>query len=380
MSLPLSTYLSLLLCVVTPLFTRAMARRGWLPDGLSPIILCYLTGILVSNLRLWPVQQTVGEAIAGGSMLLGLPLLLFAVRIQESWQHARRMLLAFSLCCLAGLICTGITGVLMATQVTDSWKVAGMLTGLYTGGTPNVQAIGLALAAPPGYLVLIQAADVLLGGSYLLGLITFLPRLYARWFTESTVTASERPETFTVSALPLRQQFPQFLAGASITLAALGMTWLITGGLDNLTWIILLLTTGGLLAGATPRVQRLGNTYPLGEYFILVFCVALGLLADFRVLADQGMELLYFSAIALGSLTIGHLLLCKWFRIDRDTVILSYVAACYGPVFVVQVAAALKNRQLLAAGIAASLLGFGIGNYLGIGLAFVVRWLTGFTG
>ncbi len=100
-------------------------------------------------------------------------------------------------------------------------------------------------------------------------------------------------------------------------------------------------------------------------------------MADFRELASNGMDLLYFSALALSSTTLLHLLLCRAFGIDRDTTILSSVAGFYGPIFVVQVATALKNQRLLAAGVAVSLLGFGIGNYLGIGLAYLVRWLGG---
>ena len=180
--------------------------------------------------------------------------------------------------------------------------------------------------------------------------------------------------------IPFRQQLPQLAVGVTVTLISVGLTWLFTGGLDNLTILILLLTTVALLVGNTSAIRRVGNTYPLGEYFILVFCVALGLMADFRALAADGMDLLYFSALALVSTTLLHLVLCKLFKVDRDTVILSYVAGFYGPVFVVQVAAALKNQRLLAAGIAVSLLGFGIGNYLGIGVASAVRWLSSLAG
>jgi uncharacterized membrane protein len=145
--------------------------------------------------------------------------------------------------------------------------------------------------------------------------------------------------------------------------------------LSNLTALILILTTLSLLVSVSSVPKKIGNSYPLGEYFILVFCVALGLMADFRELAAKGMDLLYFSALALVATTLLHLLLCKIFGVDRDTVILSYVAGFYGPVFVVQVAAALRNKHLLAAGIAVSLLGFGIGNYLGISVAYLVKHL-----
>ncbi|MFT6721794.1 MAG: putative membrane protein [Neolewinella sp.] len=367
---------SIALCLAFPFFARYGERSGLFPSWLSSIIACYLIGILVSNLRLWEVDNGQMEAVAGASMLIGLPLLLFAVRIRESLKYARQMLFGFLLCCVAGLLCTGVVGYLMTGQLPDSWKVAGMLVGLYTGGTPNVQAIGLALEAPSEYLVLVQAADVLLGGSYLLGLVTFLPAVYARFFRPSEAGDDEEIEDLN-DRVALPKQLIQLGAGLAVTAASVGTTYLLTGGLSNLTVLILVLTTLSLAVSMSPIPDSIGNSYPLGEYFILIFCVALGLMADFRALAADGMELLYFSALALISTTLLHLILCKLFDVDRDTVILSYVAGFYGPVFVVQVAAALKNKRLLAAGIAVSLFGFGIGNYLGIGLAYGIRWLKG---
>lgn len=367
--------LCLALCVGFPFFARYGERSGLFPAWLSSIIACYLVGILVSNLRLWEVDNKAMESVAGASMLLGLPLLLFSVRIRESWQFAGRMLLAFALCCISGLICTGLVGYFLHDQLTDSWKIAGMLVGLYTGGTPNVQAIGLALEAPSEYMVLVQAADVLLGGSYLLGLVTFLPAVYSRFFPPSLTGDSEGAASLT-DRVTWQEQLPQMAVGLVVTLLSVGLVYLFTGAISNLTLLILLLTSLSLLVSVSPIPRIIGNSYPLGEYFILVFCVALGLMADFRALAADGMDLLYFSALALISATLLHLLLCKLFNVDRDTVILSYVAGFYGPVFVVQVAAALKNQRLLAAGIAVSLLGFGIGNYLGIGLAYLLVYLV----
>ena len=368
--------LSLVLCIGFPFFARYGEQSKLFPSWLSSIIACYLIGILVSNLRLWEVDNGAMETIAGASMLIGLPLLLFAVRVKESLQHAGRMLLAFGLCCIAGLFCTALVGYYMNGIVPEAWKVGGMLVGLYTGGTPNVQAIGLALEAPSEYLVLVQAADVLLGGSYLLGLVTFLPTVYGYFFPPTEKEEAEAT-TFLTDRVPFLQQLPQLGVGLSVTMASVGVVYLLTGEVSNLTALILTLTTFSLLVSVSKVPARIGNSYPLGEYFILVFCVALGLMADFRALAADGMDLLYFSALALYSTTLLHLLLCKLFKVDRDTVILSYVAGFYGPVFVVQVAAVLKNKQLLAAGIAVSLLGFGIGNYLGIGLAYFIRWWSG---
>ncbi len=348
---------------------------------MSSIVACYLVGIMVSNLRLWEVPQPIVRQLAEGSMLLGLPLLLLAIRLKESLRFAKKMLFSFALCCLAGMLCTALVGWYLAGQLADSWKIAGMLTGLYTGGTPNVNAIGLALDAPPSYLVLVQAADVLLGGAYLLGLISFLPAFYSRFFHPTPV----RDESPISEAAPMVSDGSNslwvivryILLALAITASSLGLCYLSTGALSNATLIILLISTLGLVASNWSLLKSWGDSYPIGEYFILIFCVALGLLADFRQLASEGMDLLYFSALALGSTTLLHLLLCYYWKLDRDTVILSSVAAFYGPVFVVQVATAIQNKSLIAAGLAVSLLGFGLGNYLGIGVAYAVRYFSG---
>ena len=366
--------LGVALAVLFPVLAHVATRRRWVPQWTSTIILCYGVGILVANLRLWPIDKEVMEGVAGGGMLIGLPLLLFSVRIQDLSRYGSRMLVSFMLCCLAGLLCTGATAYLFRATIPDGWQIAGMLTGLYTGGTPNVQAIGLALEAPPEYVVLIQAADVLLGGSYLIGLVSFLPALYGRFFPSTPEGESgKQTETAPVQST-LLQRGVQLAWSLAIVLFSVLLARLLTGSWLAPTALILAVTTLSILFTLTPFADRIGNAYPLGEYFVLVFCVALGLLADFRQLAAEGSELLRFSAVALATTTLLHLLLAKAFRIDRDTVILSSVAAFYGPVFVVQVAAAIRNTRLLAAGMAVSLLGFGIGNYLGIGLAYALRW------
>ncbi|MEL7159361.1 MAG: DUF819 family protein, partial [Bacteroidota bacterium] len=299
---------------------------------------------------------------------------LFVVRVADSLTYARSMLLAFALCCFGGLLCTGVVGYLMTDKIPGAWQISGMLVGLYTGGTPNVQAIGYILDAPADYIFLVQAADILLGGSYLFGLVTFLPAVYARFFRPSATGGEVQASTLT-EHIPFRRQIPQLGWGILVAGVSAGGCFLLTGGISNQTVMFLLLTTLALVIATSPLSARIGNSYPLGEYFVLVFCVALGLMADFRALLENGMDLLYFSALALISATVLHLLLCKLFDVDRDTVMLSYVAGFYGPVFVVQMAAVLKNQRLLAAGIAVSLLGFGVGNYLGFGLAYFVRWL-----
>ena len=109
---------------------------------------------------------------------------------------------------------------------------------------------------------------------------------------------------------------------------------------------------------------------------MLVFCVAIGMLADFSKLVEEGGMILVFTACVMFSAILLHYFLAALLRIDRDTVMITSTAAIMGPVFVGQIASVIQNKQLVFSGMASGLMGYAIGNYLGIGLGYLLKvWL-----
>jgi len=53
------------------------------------------------------------------------------------------------------------------------------------------------------------------------------------------------------------------------------------------------------------------------------------------------------------------------------------VAGVFGPAFIIPVAKALKNDEIILPGILCGILGYAIGNYLGIGLGSILLRLCG---
>jgi uncharacterized membrane protein len=72
-----------------------------------------------------------------------------------------------------------------------------------------------------------------------------------------------------------------------------------------------------------------------------------------------------------------HGLFCKIFKIDTDTYIITSVSAICSPPFVPVVAGALKNKEIILSGLTTGIIGYAIGNYLGVGLAYVFRAMLG---
>ncbi len=351
---------------------------GVLPEWLSPVVLCYAVGILLKNTGLIPLNDQWSTTATEVSILFAIPLLLYATDLRRWLSYAGSSLLSFGLCLLSGVFATMVAAYWFLDDLPDTWRLAGMLAGIYTGGTPNMQAIGLALKAPQETIILVNAADVLLGGVYLLLLTSVVPKWLNALlpvFQHTKAAAAEKSLPDPYRAFNYRHA----IGATSLTIlvigSALGLTWLVYGGLDQLAFLILMLTSLSLAVSFIPAVRNWENTFETGEYFLLIFCVALGMLADLQSIVDKGLGIVQFTATALTGTILLHLLLARLFRIDRDTFLFTSVAAIYGPPFIGQIASITGNRQLILSGIAMGLLGYAIGNYLGIGLAYLLQWL-----
>lgn len=364
---------TILLTLVFPFVATKLEKHPKIPTFFSAVVICYAVGIILGNIVPQFINTKLAEQLAGGSMLIALPLLLFSSKLKENWKLAGPGMFSYILCVIAGLIATALTAWYFHDSQPEGWKAAGMLAGLYTGGTPNMLAIGIAVEAPSDFIVLLQSADIVGGGIYLLLLMTVIHPLLGRFLPSFKVPQVEHVELEEDKGK--HEGVLPFLLSLGIGASAAGLTYLFTGSLANSTMLILLLTSLSLGISMIPRVSNMSNAYSQGEYFLLVFCVGIGLMANFKTMLDEGLALLAFLLIAKFSLILLHWLFARFFKIDRDTVIISSVAALYGPVFIAQITSSIKNKRLLAPGIALSLLGLAIGNYLGIMVANMAKWL-----
>jgi len=80
----------------------------------------------------------------------------------------------------------------------------------------------------------------------------------------------------------------------------------------------------------------------------------------------------YVILVEVGSLFI-HALLSIFFKVDTDNVIIVSTALACSPPFVPVVAGALRNKEIILAGITVGIIGYAIGNYLGISMAIILQ-------
>ena len=414
----------ILFYLLTPVLLIYLSHVSKTFNKIGAVVMAYAIGLLVGNIGLFPRASTPFKAILAGNpsvpreellgylaagkisesdltlnqigsvqdtimsvaILIALPLLLFSLDIKRWIKMAKEALLSLILG-VSSLIIVVVAGYfLFKDHIAESWKVAGMLCGVYTGGTPNLAAIGTALDVSPNTFVLTHTYDLVLGSICLLFLLTgaqkvfnlILPHFnesHERFNLKKVVGENEGIDNY-LGMLTRR--------GAIQLTKALGLSALILGvafGISLLApkssqtvIIILSITTMGLLLGTLKSISSIEKTFQLGMYFIIVFSLVVSSMADLSSMFQiDFLHLFMYVALTVFGSMIVHVFLSYLFRVDSDTTIITISALTFSPPFIPVVAAALKNKEIIITGITSGILGYAFGNYLGVALAYFLK-------
>ena len=342
----------------------------------SPIVLCYAAGILLSIINKERVNLffNVATWISQFSILVAIPLLLYGSSSIKRLSGYKRLGLSFFFASLSSAISCFTVAWWFQNDHTSFAQIGAMLTGLYIGGTPNMQAIGFALKGDPKLTVQLTAADALIGGSYLVLLTSIVPVLtsYVLPRFKETVANDDPISISTPIKMERRDYFILLFFTLGWLSVLLGLLYTFKQ-IDNTAIILFFITGISIILSFLKFIdKRSASSFKLGEYLLLVFALSLSIQGKWSDIT-RGSNLLFIitAASMYGSIGI-HLILSKLFRIDRDTFLISSTAAIYGPPFVTQIASVIKNKYLLMPGILAGLLGYAIGNYIGLAVYYLL--------
>jgi uncharacterized membrane protein len=361
-----------------PWLSRRISEHYSRISWLSPVVQCYALGIILGNQPFLPLESSWSHRLTEATVVLGIPFLLYATDLPAWIKQARPTLLAFGACVLSAFILSVGVALTLGAEHPNNWQVAGMLVGVYSGGIQNLNAVGLTLGAPEHVFVYLNAADIVCGGVLLLFLTSIAQRVYSWVLPEPVLQKIKSPATKMQSSgsWTWRDQLAAVLLTVFIAGASAALTWLFTGSLENIALLLLLLTALSVASSLHPRVRSWDGSSRTGDYLLLIFCIAIGSLADFSQVWQEGFELLRWTAIVVFGTLLMQILLCRWMKIDYDTVLISATAALYGPVFIGQVASSLRRTDLIFCGISLGLGGYALGNFLGYLTGILVQSLS----
>lgn len=378
--MPFATIVQVLIMLAFPIIVIEIVKRNKLAGMVGPVILCYAVGLVAGNLPDSPVDTTLSQTVSEAMVPLAISLMLLSTRFMAWLKYAKQTAKSFALAVVAVLVSAFAVSAYFHVEemgVEDIWKLSGMMVGVYTGGTPNLAAIGTALGISNEVFIVLNACDLMLSALYLVLLLSVAQKIALK-FLPSFVPreTDDRDETFHYQRLqqmtPKRKIGLSLLSAFGISVAivasSIGFSMLVAGAITAPA-VILSVTTLSIGASFIKKVRFLPRTYEFGEYFLLVFCIGIGSISNFQeMLAASPEVLFYVTCVFVGTLAI-HFLLSWIFRIDADTTLITSVAGIFGPAFIGPVASVLKNKDIVVSGLTTGLVGYAIANYLGIGMA-----------
>jgi uncharacterized membrane protein len=371
------TIIQILLTVVAPVLIL-IYQKNKIINFLSPVVACYALGIILANIPGLELSGEVSKLSTEASVPLAIPLLLFGTDFIRWFRLAKSTVISFVLIVVTVCIVSATVSLGFKDHLENYWQIAGMLVGVYTGGTPNMTAIGMGLGVEENVFILMNGADLLMGASYLLFILTIGIKLIGRFLPEFKSSGNNDHEDVMTCwdgisiSNKIRNSFFLILMSGAILGISLGLNAILFEK-DQVAFIILVITSLGIAASFNTKIRKFKGSYEVGQYLLLVFCVGIGSMANINELLNGSwLYVVFLGAVMLLSITI-HIILCKIFKIDRDTAIITSVAGIFGPPFVGPVAEQLKNREIVVSGLTSGLIGYAVGNYLGIAVAYLVK-------
>ena len=396
-------WLIAMFCLV-PAGVLWLCRKYPIFDKIGPVMILYAIGLVLANIPM-PVEMKTLQGIIPTIMIpLAIPMMLFGCTFKTSEISLQVRLVA------SGVIsvCLAVVGgyLIFGDGIHQGAEIGGMLAGKCTGGTLNAAAIKEGLRISDNTYILLTTYDIVICFLYFVFLLAGGIRLF-RWLygekTRREISAEDakaiKEEMAAVKANPYKglwskEGFKQIFGVLGTTIVvvivAAGLSyligWIFDADLANFMnekkggWFmapfILMLTTIGIGLSFAKPIQKFDKSYDLGMYLIYIFSLAIASMADLSNL--QIMENLHMIAYLAFTIFVSlfvHAIICRFLKVDADSMVISSVAFINSPPFVPMISNAMKNRAALVTGITSGLMGYAVGNYLGILMAKLLHLL-----
>lgn len=391
------TVIAIIIIFCLPVPIVWLTRRNKILGAIGAIACCYIVGFALSTIGLSPVDYDKGltTTIAYVLVALSIPLILFSIDLRAVKKLTKSVIIGYSMC-IVSVIAVAVAMFFITLNFFPSANLSAMIVGLYTGGTPNMNAIGASMNADSSVLSAANVSDTLVGGIYFLFLISIGPKVYRFLLNRrkkplesavATPMAEEGAEneqeevnsahakddfTFGIS-IKDKKSILKLLGAFGIAVACLGvgalLEFVIEGTVgENLLYILLSVSVLGVALSFVKPIREIKGQYTLGMYLILMFSLALSMSIDWSVFLTDILPTLAFFACAQVCTIIIHAILCAICRVDGDTAIITSTAGIYGPPFIAPAAKATGRSDLIAPGVICGAAGLAIGTLLGVGI------------
>jgi uncharacterized membrane protein len=390
--------------VVTVLIALAffLDRRLRIFSFFGTAIMVITGAAVLVNLRVIPPSIPVGDQqeinpiyvfAADFAVPLAIVLLLMTADLRSLRRLGRPAITAFVLGAVGTLAGAFVGGLLLAGAIgPETWKISGQFAGSYIGGGVNYAAVGEAVGTSDTLFATGAAADTLMTNLWFVltalipvVLLRFYPSIYGGRSQDDedgppegeadgeTDAAEEYWEKREISIYHIVYLLAlTFVIVAVSTLIATPINEVLGFEIPVELWY----TTLALLAALTPA-NRFNGGEEIGNVLLHYFFAVLGAGAVLSTLVGKGPVIFLFLVVLV---TIHGLIIFgvgRLLKIEIETLSVASQACVGGPSTALALAISKQWRALVTPAVLIGVLGYAIGNYAGVGMAFLLRAIIG---
>lgn len=363
--------------LLLPALVLWACRKVSILSKLGPIMTLYAIGIIFGNLPCLPAEVVTLQEILPNIMVpLAIPMMLLGCNF--TFEQTRLQLKVV----ISGFISVAIAVMcgylLFGIGVDEGDKVGGIISGMYTGGTLNAASLQTILQTKSETFVLINSYDILISFLYFVFLFSVGIKMFRKLYGESSTRAQQLGEEVDeqsenvnpYSGLWSKYGILQLLKLIGVTICIIAISAAATLPFSEqwfMVIFILMLTTLGVVSSFIKPVREIKYSYDIGMYLIYIFSLAIASMADFSKFdIMSSLNLVGYMSFAVFISLALHAVLCRFMRVDADSMVISSVAFINSPPFVPMVTVAMSNRTVLVTGLSAGIVGYALGNHFGV--------------
>lgn len=336
----------------------------------SGAMIAIVLAALLANLGVIPASAPTYDFIWRYLVPLAIALFLMNADLISIVRGGGRTLIAFAFGAL-GTTVGSLLGPQLLELGRNGTEFAAIFAATFTGGAINFAAVAEAVNFKnPSALAGAFAIDNVIGISYivLLGSAATWP-VAQKWFPPAALQADAETENQgSEDELAIKTLNVVLALAIAACACAIGL-WLASAfGHANYSILYTTIIMIGVATLARSRLDALRGGSAIAMLFMYLFFVMLGAGADFSAMLDSTMELFWFVVLIICIHLAFTLVGARIFGLGHAEIIIASSACIGGPPIAVAFAALFGWHHLATAGVVTGVLGYAIGNFIGVGV------------
>ncbi|MBN1301870.1 MAG: DUF819 family protein [Melioribacteraceae bacterium] len=367
-------------------FSLYLTGKYSIAKKISPILIILFLSAAASNLGIITTDNPFYNELTGYAVPFAVILILFHVKLADLKNAGVTMLAAFGIASIGSVVGCIAGGIILSSEFNEilsneGWKLVGPYIGTYIGGSLNFFSLWTGLEINNANLFAAANAvdNLTLMPVFLIWILApnYLMKFYkpGKFWKQKELDAVDHSEKITELKI-LHLAALTFWALLIMFLSSWIKQQFIAPLFPNLP-TILITTTLALIFAQFKFIQNLQGANDLGNFAFYLFFAAVGALMDIIKAIELAPVLFMFVLIVIVSQVSFALVIGKLAKLDLRIIAVASVAAKAGPSSVAAITSAKDWNDLALPGIAAGLLGYAVGNYIGFGGAYLLKLIIG---